>query len=241
MRSWPCPRDCRARPLCCQPSVSEPQPWLRTAAGQGCEKRPGEAGESSRGWPRAQPPARPARQSRPAPSAPAGALTPILLRKHLLGFKVTRPPFRHGENKTRASPQHASGWQGKKYAKSRGNTLEETPRAGETLPARTAPQPSAPHGGAPRHRGPRRSFRETARNSCFHSAACPQPLLIIITPPKITIAVTTTAIIAVKNSNSNTKGKKKGFRGTGDEEGQEDGEPVPCRISRGSGDQPEGN
>lgn len=115
VRSWPCPRGCRARPLCCQPSSSEPQPcWLRTAAGQGCEKRPGEAGEGSRGWPRAQPPARPARRSRPAPSAPAGGLTPILLRKHLLGFKVTRPPFRHGENKARASPQHASGWLGKK-------------------------------------------------------------------------------------------------------------------------------
>lgn len=103
------------------PSSSEPQ---RDQHGR---KRPGGAGEGSRGWLRALPPAPPTQRSRPAPSAPAGALTPLLLRKHLLSFKVAPPPFRHGENKPEHHHSTLHAGRGKRYPKTRGPSIGRNP------------------------------------------------------------------------------------------------------------------
>lgn len=127
VRSWPRPRaaapalpGCRARPVAAHPAAPSRSPGSELQRDKDGTKRPGGAGGNCRGWPRAQPPARPARRSRPAPSAPAGALTPILLRKHLLSFKVTPPPFRRGENKPAHHHSTLQAGRGKKYPKSRG-------------------------------------------------------------------------------------------------------------------------
>lgn len=177
------------------------------------------ADEGSRNWPRAQPAARPARRSRPAPSAPAGALTPILLRKHLLGFKLLDCPSAMGKTNysTTAARFRLAG--GKSIPKAEGLILEETPPAGEALPARTAPQPSAPHSGTPTS-WPVFSVRDRAQ----------QPLSLCGMPTTTINNNTTTDNYNSNNNNSNRSGnnsnsntkKNKGFRGTGDEEGQED-------------------
>lgn len=203
---------------------------MHGTAGEGCAKPSRRGGWGLRGWPRARPPARPARRGRPAPSAPEGALTPILLRKHLLSFKVTRPPFRHGDNKPQPHHSALQAGRGKSTPQKR-PFPERNTAAGEALPARTL-RPSLPPlcaegRGSPRHRGPQRLFSARLRNSLTHPAAYPQRLLILITPI-ITIATTaigTIIIIAIVIS------RIRGSKGQVTKRGGRTGEPAPCRCA----------
>lgn len=130
----------------------------------------------------------------------------------------------------------------KNYPKSRGPYIGRNPtgRRG-TACAHCAPafrpSPRNTRTSRPAARFP----RETARNSRSHSAACPQPLLVIITPATITIAVTTAAIIAVIIVIAILNGRKRVFEGQMMKRDRRTGEPVPCHIPRSTGQQPEGN
>lgn len=111
---------------------------------------------------------------------------------------------------------------GKSIPKAESLILEKNPPAGEALPARTAPQPSAPHRGTPRDIVARGAFAVRDRAQ--------QPLSLCGMPTTTINSNNTTDNYNGNNNNSNRSGKnsnsnakrKKGFLGTGDEEGQED-------------------
>lgn len=217
-----------------------PRPWLGAAAGQGCEKTPRRGGEGSRGCPRAQPPVGPARRSRPAPSAPAGALTPIPLRKHLLSFKVTRPPFLRGETiySITTAPFRLAG---EKISQKQRALYRKKPQR-QARRCLRAPRPSLPPLAEERAEISRPAARlpgETARNSRPRLRRARNHHLIIITAPIIATAMTTTAIAAVKVVIAVLKGRRV-FSGQVTERHRRTGKPVPSRVSRSRASSPRG-
>lgn len=218
------------------PCASRQAGWRRSPGSSTVQREkdvvnhPGGAGGGSPGWPRAQLPARPAWWDR---SAPAGALIPILLRKHLLSFKVMREPFRRGEKKPQ---RHHSALQTArvKTTQKKGLLLEEIPQ----LPARTALQPSAPRRGGSRIAAPLRPQRFSAPDCATaapHPAAYPQFLLIITM--KITIAITATVIMEII---ARIRGSERQVT----KQGRRTGESMSCRCAErcaGAENHPEGS